>query len=282
MAAAAVTATAVAIAPPALERPHPHQRGAPRRLRLGEQAAFGQPDPDEHHGDRELVGDVLEMVADLHPAGGVHAEKMQIIDHQKPGLTRGHTVQGATGQVGAGAASVSGVGVELEHRPVELLEPGVAGQPDPAHRPPLVAIAGVGALDPDLAAVKILGERQDRCRLAQAGVGVDRDRALGLVAELEVAVDHGRELLVQRGQLRCPDRAQIGVPQLPKMVVDLGVVRGERPQLPGQHLRRDQGRGVGELAPPLLAGERHVAQRRQVLQVLPDQGDRHRYSSASA
>ncbi len=88
---------------------------------------------------------------------------------------------------------------------------------------------------------------------------------------------------MQRGQLRRPDRPQIRVPQLPEMVVDLGVVRAQRLQLrAGQHRRRDQSGRVGELPPPLLTGERHITQRRAVLQTLPDQRDRHRYSSASA
>ena len=49
---------------------------------FGEQATRGKPHADEDQGDREFVGDVLEVVADLDPTLGPHPQEVQVIYHQ--------------------------------------------------------------------------------------------------------------------------------------------------------------------------------------------------------
>jgi hypothetical protein len=45
-------------------------------------AALGQADADEQQGDGELVGDVLEVVADLGRAAVPRAQEVQVVNYQ--------------------------------------------------------------------------------------------------------------------------------------------------------------------------------------------------------
>jgi len=81
-------------------------------------------------------------------------------DHLRPAcLTERH---GAVREVCRIAARDSRVGEEREHRPVEVDHAGIAGQPDPTHRPVLIARIGFGSLRRDLTAVELLGEGAPR------------------------------------------------------------------------------------------------------------------------
>jgi hypothetical protein len=121
---------------------------------------------------------------------------MQVVDNQDAHLTRQDAVQGAAGVVSGRATPRSGMGKELQHRPVEFLHPGVAGQSDPAHRPAFVTgLRGI-AQGVDLAAVVLAGERQHRRGFAETRERIDRDGALSFVAILGVAVDNVPQILV--------------------------------------------------------------------------------------
>ena len=49
---------------------------------LADQAALGQADADKEQGDGKLVGDVLEVVADLGRAAVPRAQEVQVIDYK--------------------------------------------------------------------------------------------------------------------------------------------------------------------------------------------------------
>ena len=71
------------------------------------------------------------------------------------------------------------------------------------------------------ALVEHLGERQHRGGLAQPRKRVDRDRPLGLVAVLDVAIDDVPQVLVQGDELRGSYRAQVRMPDTAAPVVSL-------------------------------------------------------------
>jgi hypothetical protein len=106
------------------------------------------------------------MVADLDPVGLPPPQEVQIVDDQQPHLTRQHAVQDPVAELAGRALETAGVAEKLQQRPVEVLHAGVAGQPDPADRPPLMPLLGVVTLRGELAAVKLPGERQHRGGLA--------------------------------------------------------------------------------------------------------------------
>ena len=56
------------------------ERGFALCAALGEQSGFGESDTDQDQGDGELVGDVFEVVADLHPVGGPPPQEVQVVD----------------------------------------------------------------------------------------------------------------------------------------------------------------------------------------------------------
>ncbi|WP_157376257.1 hypothetical protein [Amycolatopsis keratiniphila] len=96
---------------------------------------------------------------------------MQIIDVQQPDLAGEHAVQGAMRELGRGAALVAGMTEVLQHRPIEILHAGVAGQPDPAGRPAFVPVLGELAVLGDLAEVELFGEGQHRGQLGNVPAG---------------------------------------------------------------------------------------------------------------
>jgi hypothetical protein len=91
---------------------------------------------------------------------------------QEPALAEEHAVQGTLRELGRGAGSGAGMGEELQHRPVEVLHPGVPGQPHPAGGKPLVPAGRERAALWDLPAVEAPGEVRHRGRLAQPRKGV--------------------------------------------------------------------------------------------------------------
>ena len=114
------------------------QHRVPLVAAFAEQALAGQPDADEDQRHGELVGDVLEVVADLDAGLLLHFRKCRSSTMQDADIAGQHAVQGALRELRGGPADAPGMGEELQHGPVEFLHAGVAGQPDPADRPPLV------------------------------------------------------------------------------------------------------------------------------------------------
>jgi hypothetical protein len=208
-----------------------------------------------------FVGDVLEVVADRDAGAVAPPQEMKVVHDQCPYFTQQYAVQDAAGVVGGGATPRSGVGEELQHRPVEFLHPGVAGQSDPAHRPAFVTgLRGIAQCF-DFPAMVLAGERQYRRGLPETRERIDRDGALGFVAILGVAVHDVPQILVQGGQLGCLDRPQVGVPFAAPPVVVLEGLLAERVKLGSCHwFRRDPGRGVHEPPPALLASQGQIVQ----------------------
>lgn len=161
---------------------------------------------------------------------------------------------------------------------------GLAGQPDPADRPPFVPVPGVFAVLGDLAEMESFGEGQHRGGLAQPGERVDRDRALGLVPVLGVAVHDVPQILVQRGQLRGLDRSEVGVP-LPAPLVVVGQCRlTQRSEFArGRWFGLRAGWGVHKTSPAFLACQGEIVQPDGALPgLLSPQRRVHTSSSASA
>jgi hypothetical protein len=225
----------------------------------------------------KLVGDPLEMVADLDAAGLAPLQEVQVVQDQQAHLAGQHTVQGLQTELGGGGVLTTRVAEELQHLPVEVLHAGVAGQPHPAHRPPLMPLHGEAAVLGDLPAVECAGEGEHRRGLAQSRERVDGHRPLGLVAILEVAVHDVPQVLVQRGELRSADRTQIGVPHPAGTVVGaprpgvqgLKLAAAQRPGL-------DAARRVGERLEVLLPRQR------QIPRIRPARRGGHTSSRASA
>src|SRR5207302_4071450 len=121
------------------------------------------------------VGDVLKVVADLGAAGRLPPQKMKIVDDEKSGLTGDHAIQRALGQLRGGTVAAARMGEEPEHRAVEILHTGIAGQPDTTHRPAFISATGDFAMLGDFAAVKVFGEIGDGDRFTESGKAVDCD-----------------------------------------------------------------------------------------------------------
>jgi hypothetical protein len=91
----------------------------------------------------------------------------------------------------------------------------------------IAEVTGERAVEADLPLVEFPGEDLGDGRLAQPGVGVDHRGALDLVAVLPVGFRDVVQLLVDGAHLRGAQRADVGVPDRPALLV-------LRSRLPGQ------------------------------------------------
>jgi hypothetical protein len=217
-------------------------------------------DADEQEGDGELVGQPFEMVRHLAAVAAVHVQEVDVIDHDETGLARRHTVRGPVGQLGGVAPLGAGVAVEAAQHRVEAAHRGVRRQPDPRHRDPFVALGGGRPVDVDLAAVEPGREHDRQGGLAQPGVGVEQCRALHLVTVLAVGLDDLIQLGDQAVHLRGQDRAQVGVPHGPLLLVAQPLRPGQLADgCLGELVGPSPGGGVDPGQPPLLHRQAVVA-----------------------
>ena len=106
---------------------------------------------------------------------------------------------------------------------------------------PVVPGAGERAVEADLPLVELPGEDLGDGRLAEPGVGVDHGGALDLVAVLPVGFHDVVQLLVDDAHLRGAQRADVGVPDRPLLLVF-------RSRLPGKLADPGAGQQVGAAA----------------------------------
>ncbi len=202
---------------------------------------------------------------------------MQVVQDQQADLAGQHAVQGLEPELGGGGGLPAGVTEELQHRPVQILHAGVAGQAHPAHRPPLVPLRGERPVLGDLPAVELGREREDRGGLAQARESIHRHGALRLVAVLQIAVDDVPQVLVEGGELRGADRPQVRVPLPAGPVISRPLRRRQGPQgAPVQGVGAGAARRVDERFEVLLPRQR------QVPRIMPGHRAGHTSSRASA
>jgi hypothetical protein len=201
------------------------------------------------------VGQPLEVVADVQAVLAAGVDEVDVVDDPDAGLARQDAVQRVAGQLSGVGPVGPGVAVELADHPVQRAEGGVRGQADPEHRDPLVPLAGQRPVLADLRAVEGAGECVGGGGLAQAGQSVDDRGPADPVRVLPPGGDDHVELVVDRGELRGAQDAEVGVPVVPGLVV---VLTGLVPELAHpdrlQELGPVPGRGV-HVAPALFAGQ---------------------------
>jgi hypothetical protein len=150
------------------------------------------------------------------------------------------------------------VAVELADHPVQRPQRGVGGQPDPEHRDALVALAGHRTAAADLGAVEAAGEAAGGGGLAQARQRVDDSCPADPVGILPPGRDDQVQLLVDGGQLRGAQDAEVGVPVMPGLVVVLPRRLAQPFQLTGLQLLRALPRGRLHVAAPAFLARQAV------------------------
>ncbi|WP_435825971.1 hypothetical protein [Micromonospora zamorensis] len=148
--------------------------------------------------------------------------------------------------------------VELADHPVERAQRGPRGEPDPEHRQPFVAFVGALAVPAPLGAVVVAGERVRDRGLAQPGQSVDHRGSADPVRVLAVGGDDLVEFVVDRGQLRGLDGAEVGVPVMADVVVVGFGVLAECGELPRRQWVGTHPVGSVGPAPPAFLARQSV------------------------
>ena len=203
------------------------------------------------------------MVGHLHRVGiGVAGgQEVNIVDQEDGRSQAQHRVLGPLGQ----GVSVSPVGqpVEPADRRVQPADMSVAGQRDIDDRDPAVPLGSGLAAQRDLGPPELAAVLADRGALAQPRVGVHQGGGLGLVPVVPVGLHDLGQVTVQSQQLGCLDRADVGVPHRPPVVVTHQLRPGQRG---GRRFGHPLGAGAvragDELQPAAQPG-------RRVLPVIP-------------
>ena len=195
------------------------------------------------------------MVGHVPAVAAARVQEVHVIDQAKPDITRQHRVGGPVAEFLGVALVVAGQAEEPAQHRVERPLARRRRQAHVHHRHPVMACPGDRAIKADLPLVEGTGEDPGDGRLAQPGAGIDHRGALDLVPVLPVGFHDVVQVLVHGAHLRGAQRADVGVPGRPALLVLQPRPLRQCPDLgAGQQLGPLPGRGGNELLPARPGG----------------------------